>query len=82
LHEQPVADGVTKTIVEDLEFVNVSEQNGELEARVPPRSDYGPFQAVKKKSTVRKTGQVVMEQLVLQPFLCAFSLRNVAVHDD
>src|ERR1700687_2767453 len=41
-----------------------------------------PLQAVKKKSTVRETGQAVMEGQVRQLFFGAFSFGDVAVDYD
>src|SRR5580704_19242499 len=73
---------MAETIVEDFEFVNINEQHGKSEIRVPTRLSNRALQPVEKKRAVRKIGQAVVEGQMVQFFLGPLPLGNVAVHDD
>ena len=76
-HQELVAGAVPKTVIDQLEIVEVQEQDSQRR-QGPSSASQGMFEAVPEQGPVGQPGERIVEGLVLERLLERLALRHVA----
>ena len=73
---------MAQAVIEDFEFVNINEQDGEFVTGASLGEGQGVLQAIEKESAIGQVGQGIVERTVGQHVLGAFPLGDVAINNN